>query len=154
MSPREIAEYVQTLYPPGVKTSVVPYSYTVSFTDLNTTTRSTLTQQIPITANADFVHVSSNYRANIAQAAQTVNGIVVPLIRILITDSGTNEQFMNAATDITAYCSSFAGQYRDDHSYPRVISGRSSLTVTVTNYEASNAYYLDFIMSGVLVRVY
>jgi hypothetical protein len=152
MSPREIAEYVQTLYPPGVKTSVVPYSYTISFAAL--TAGATLTGQIPITANADFVHVSSNYRANIAFAAQTVNGIVVPLIRILITDSGTNEQFMNAATDITAYCSSFAGQYREDHSYPRVISGRSSLTVQVTSYEASNAYNLDFSLNGVLVRVY
>jgi hypothetical protein len=88
----------------------------------------------------------------VAAAAQTVATKSAPLARILITDSGTNEQFTNAAIDLENYSTN--GNIINNRPYPRIISGRSTLTVQLTSYEASQTLNLDLSFSGVLVRAF
>jgi hypothetical protein len=70
----------------------------------------------------------------------------------LVTDSGSNEQFTNAPVDIENYSTN--GNIINDLPYPRIISGRSSLTIAVTNYDAAQTYNLDVSIEGVLVRAF
>ena len=87
-----------------------------------------------------------------AFAGQTVSTKVAPLARILITDSGTNEQFTNAAVDLENYSTN--GNIVNDLPYPRIVSGRSTLTVQLTSYEASATINIDLSLEGVLVRAF
>jgi hypothetical protein len=74
-------------------------------------------------------------------------------VRILITDSGSNEQFTNSAVDLENYSTN--ANIVNDLPYPRIISGRSTLTVQVTNYDTTTTYStLDVSFEGVLVRAY
>ena len=111
------------------------------------------TQQIQISANGDFMLLRILYAANIAHAAQTVNTLVVPEIAIQITDSGSDENFAITAVNINAMANLAGNANKDvDLTYPRVISGRSTLTVQVTNNEAANTYNLEIDLVGVLVK--
>jgi hypothetical protein len=93
-----------------------------------------------------------HHRSTVAAAAQTVATKSAPLARILITDSGTNEQFTNAAVDLENYSTN--GNIINNLPYPRIVSGRSTLTVQVSSYEASQTVNLDLSFSGVLVRAF
>ena len=134
----------------GRKLQVVPYAYNVTFTALAAATSAT--QIISIAANADFVLLGLNHRANVAAAVQTVSSKTAPLARILITDSGSNEQFTAQAVDLENTSSNDAKE--NWLPYPRIISGRSTLTVQLTNYDAAATYNIDVMFEGVLVRAY
>ena len=112
----------------------------------------TATQTLNIAANADFIALTIHHRANVAAAAQNVSTKSAPLARILVTDSGSNEQFTNAAVDLENYSTN--GNIINTLPYPRIISGRSSLQVTLTSYEASQTLNVDVFFEGVLVRAY
>ena len=129
---------------------ITPYAYTITFSAL--TAGSTQSQVINIAANADFMALMFHHRATVSGAAQTVSNKVAPLARILVTDSGSNEQFTNAAVDIENYSTN--GNIVNDLPYPRIVSGRSTLTVQVSSYEASVSLNLDVSIEGVLVRAY
>ena len=73
-------------------------------------------------------------------------------MRMLVTDSGSNEQFTNVAVDLENYSTN--GNIINALAYPRIISGRSSLTIALTSYEASNTLNIDIMLEGVLVRAY
>ena len=129
---------------------ITPYAYTITFSSL--APAATASGIINIAANADFVATMFHHRANVAAAAQTVSNKTAPLIRILVTDSGSNEQFTNAPVDIENYSTN--GNIINDLPYPRIVSGRSTLTIQVTNYDAAATYNLDVSVEGVLVRAY
>jgi hypothetical protein len=92
------------------------------------------------------------YAANVAAAGQNVSTKTAPLARILVVDSGSNEQFTNSAVDLENYSTN--GNIINTLSYPRIISGRSTLTVTLTSFEASQTLNVDVFFEGVLVRAY
>ena len=129
---------------------ITPYAYTITFASL--AAGATASQVINIAANADFMALMFHHRANVAAAGQTVSNKVAPLVRILVTDSGSNEQFTNAAVDIENYSTN--GNIINDLPYPRIVSGRSTLTVQLTSYEASQTLNLDISIEGCLVRAY
>jgi hypothetical protein len=132
------------------KLTIYPFGYNITFTGLAQGT--TQTSILTITANADFVMFGSSYRANIA-AAQNGSTKTAAFVRMLITDSGTNEQFTSAAVDLENYCTNSG----DDRplSYPRFVAGKSTLTIQVTNYApTAETYALDLFFDGVLVRKY
>ncbi len=129
---------------------ITPYAYTVTFSAL--LAGATASQVINIAANADFMALMFHHRANVAAAAQTVSNKTAPLVRILVTDSGSNEQFTSAAVDIENYSTN--GNIVNDLPYPRIVSGRSTLTVQLTSYEASQTLNIDVSIEGVLVRAY
>jgi len=133
---------------------LTPYAYNTTFTTLTQSTSQTST--VNITANADFILTQLHHRAVVdTTVVQTVSSKNAPYVRILITDSGTNEQFTNAAVDLENYSTN--GNIINLLEYPRIISGRSTLTLQVTNYgtaAAATLAVLDVVLSGVLVRAY
>lgn len=129
---------------------ITPYAYTVTFSSL--APAATSSQVINIAANADFIATEFHARANVALAAQTISNMTAPLVRILVTDSGSNEQFTQSAVDIVTYAT--FGNYANELPYPRIVSGRSTLTVQLTNYSGSETYNIDIVATGVLVRAY
>lgn len=129
---------------------ITPYAYTVTFSSL--APAATSSSVINVAANADFIVTEFHARANVSLAAQTISNMTAPLVRILVTDSGSNEQFTQAAVDIVTYAT--FGNYANELPYPRIVSGRSTLTVQLTNYSASETYNIDVVAMGVLVRAY
>jgi hypothetical protein len=129
---------------------LTPYGYNVTFTALAAGTSAT--QVINIAANADFILTTLHHRSNVGAAAQNVSTKSAPLARILITDSGSNEQFTNSAVDLENYSTN--GNIINHLPYPRIISGRSTLTVQLTSFEASQTLNIDVFFEGVLVRAY
>ena len=145
----EIEAFASKFYA-GRPLLLTPYGYNVTFSAL--AAGATATQTLNIAANADFIALTIHHRANVAAAAQNVSTKSAPLARILVTDSGSNEQFTNAAVDLENYSTN--GNIINTLSYPRIISGRSSLQVTLTSYEASQTLNVDVFFEGVLVRAY
>ena len=109
-----------------------------------------------ITANADFILTGFHHRAVVdTTAIQTASSKNCPYVRMLVTDSGTNEQFTNSAIDLENYSTN--ANIINLLEYPRIISGRSTLTIQVTNYATAAAgtlSVLDIVLAGVLVRAY
>jgi hypothetical protein len=144
----EIETFLARIY--GSRQLVVtPYVYTTTFAALAQNT--TQTSVVNIAANADFCILRLSHRGQIG-TAQTVSTQTIPFVRLLIIDSGSNEQYTNQAIDLANYSSSgFSDQVLD---YPRLVSGRSALTLQVTNYAPTPETYatLDIALTGVLVR--
>ena len=145
----DIESYASKFYQ-GRPLLLTPYSYVLTFSSL--TAGSSQTQTLSITANADFILLQLHHHANVAGAAQTVANKTAPLATILVTDSGTNEQFTNAAIDLESYSTN--GNIINNLPYPRIVSGRSTLTVQVTSYEASQTNNILLSFDGVLVRAF
>jgi hypothetical protein len=131
---------------------MVPYGYALTFSALAQNT--TQTQQISITANADFILTGLKYRASVG-SSETVSNKTAAFVRLLITDSGTNEQFTSGPVDLENYATNGASQV-GGLPYPRFISGRTALTVTATNFSpgGGQTYLLDLFLEGLLVRTY
>ena len=134
----------------GHRLYITPMSYPVTFTTLAQNT--TQTGTINIQANADFVLLELAFRANIG-AAQTESTVTATFIRALITDTGSSEQFTNSAVDLETWASN--SQRMRPLPYPRIIQGRSALSIQVTNYSpAAESYTFDLVLHGVHVRAY
>jgi hypothetical protein len=148
VSYRDLRAFINEVYA-GKAVDVRPYGYTLTFLAL--AQNASATQQLSITANADFVLTDVYHRAQIG-AAQTTSTKTAPFVRMLVTDSGSNEQFTNSATDLENYSTN--GNDSRLLPYPRWIGGRSSLTVTLTNYAPTAETYtsIDVYFEGVLVR--
>lgn len=144
----QIEAYASKFYQ-GRPLLLLPYGYNLTFSAL--AAAGTASQTINIAANADFIFTGLHHRANVAAAGQTVQTKTAPLVRVLITDSGSNEQFTNSAVDLENYSSN---DFIISMDYPRIVSGRSTLTVQVTNYDAAQTYNLDLFFRGVLVKAY
>ena len=145
----EIETFASKFYQ-GRPLLLTPYGYNLTFSSL--AAAASATQTLNIAANADFIVTGIHHRATVAAAAQTVSNKSAPLARILITDSGSNEQFTNSAVDLENYSTN--GNIINKFDYPRIISGRSTLTVQLTSYEASQTLNIDIYFEGVLVRAY
>lgn len=145
----EIETFASKFYQ-GRPLLITPYAYNLTFSSL--APAASATQTVNIAANADFIITGLHHRANVAAAAQTVSNKTAPLVRILVTDSGSNEQFTNSAIDLENYSTN--GNIINKLDYPRIVSGRSTLTVQLTSYEASNTLNIDVSFEGVLVRAY
>ena len=147
----ELQGFLTQIYGPDAKLTIVPYAYPVQFTTIAQNASST--QQLSVTANADFIWTDLSYHAAIS-AAQTVSGKTAAFLRLLITDSGSNEQFTSAAVDLENYATN--GADARVLPYPRWIGGRSALTLQLTNYAPTAETYssVDLLLSGLLVRKY
>lgn len=148
---RDVEAFAARMYrDTGKNFRLVPYGYTTTFASI--AQGATSTNTINIAANADFILLEIRHRANIG-AAQTVSTKTAPFIRMLVTDSGTNEQFTNAAVDLENYAQN--GNSERPLQYPRFLQGRTSLTVQCTSYAPTNeTYAVDVYFSGVLAYTY
>jgi hypothetical protein len=75
------------------------YSYAVRFEDLDT--NDSATGFIQIEADADFQVQKMTYFTNIDATAVTLNDIDVPLVTVVIVDTGSGRQLMNQAIPVT-----------------------------------------------------
>ena len=148
----DLESYISRFYQ-GRPLLITPYAYNLTFTSTQLAAGSTTSQVINIAANADFVATEFAFHtASGTPTSQTTANEDIPFIRMLVTDSGSNEQFTNAAVDINTYASREA--FLRPLPYPRIVSGRSTLTVQLTNYSTTAAYGIDLTVNGVLVRAY
>lgn len=148
----DLESYISRFYQ-GRPLLITPYAYNLTFTSTQLAAGSTTSQVINIAANADFVATEFAFHtASGTPTSQTTANEDIPFIRMLVTDSGSNEQFTNAAVDINTYASREA--FLRPLPYPRIVSGRSTLTVQLTNYSSTIPYSLDLTLNGVLVRAY
>lgn len=146
----ELQAYANQLYG-GRPLLMVPYGYTVTFAGV--TALQTVTQTLSITANADFI--LTEIKARIADAsAQTISNLNAPYMRVLITDSGSNEQYTNSAVDLVNY-STIGQSAIGSLPYPRFVSGRTALTIVLTEYgNIPGPQTVDLFLQGLLVRTY
>jgi len=155
-----IEAFVRRVYNPSgdptldAKISIQPYAYRAAFADLLNGTSPQ--QVIQIAANADFVLTSPRYRAVVDNVVDNTQLDAPPLVRILLTDTGSQEQLMSEAVDLTTYFGHIrTAQF--EIQYPRIISGRSGMSVQVTNYSnilttPQDYKLLELTFAGVLVR--
>lgn len=154
-TPAELMAWIAPIYRlrsnnPNVKLTLLPYAYPVTFSAL--TQGSTQNAQALISANADFVVLGVNHRAQIG-AAQTVSTKTAPFVRMLVVDTGSNLQWTQSAVDLETFSTNGIGV--QNLPFPRILGGRTSLSITVTNYAPTAETYttLDVVFSGVQVYV-
>jgi hypothetical protein len=158
ISPTELQAFINATYAADPRTAnarkvVVPKKYGVTFTAIAVGVTST--QQIQISANGDFFLRAIYFRASLAGAAQTVSTVPIPNVRALFTDSGSDEQWSNQAIDLSSWADTAgSGGHDMDMAFPRVISGRSTITVQLTSFEAANTPVIDLTLDGVICKVF
>lgn len=150
---REIEAFAARFYE-GADLLITPYGYNLTFTSLAQSGSDT--QNINIAANADFILLGLRHFAFVVGAATGINVSTkpAPSVRILITDTGSSEQFTAQAVALENYSQNDGKEVTLP--YPRIVSGRTALNVQATNYSggAGETYTFDLFFSGVLVRAY
>jgi hypothetical protein len=156
-----IEAYVRRVYNPSGNPAIdqriiiEPYAYPVNFLDLTAGTPQQTTMQIA--ANADFVLTDPRYQAVRDVDALTLDpDVAAPLVSILLTDSGSQQQLMSTATALPTYFAHIASA-APKFMYPRIISGRSGLTIQAFNTSdvlTTPVVYplVSLTFAGVLVR--
>jgi hypothetical protein len=159
ISPSELSQFIAQTYaqadsklPKGFvpERVVVPKAYTVPFTAMAFGT--TQSQQLQIGANGDFFMTRMIF--NVLDPGITP-ATAIPQLSIQITDSGSDEQFFNAPvliTDIFVYMILYNA--KNDLPYPRVVTGRSNLTVTITSLETATSWTPYITFEGALVKTF
>lgn len=149
MTPNQIMEFVKATYSESGKVNIQPYAYRVPFANL--TAGQTQTSVLNANANSDFILLSARYRAAISDVLENVN----PLVRVLLTDTGSSVQLSDQQVDISTMFANYGESGNPDFVYPRIIAGRSALQVQVSNYSPALIYRtLELTFMGVLVQGY
>lgn len=95
--------------------------------------------QINIDAGTDFYWVATTYQADVGEAAQTESSIVIPLVTVIITDTGSQRQLMNAAVPLPCIAGPGERPYRNI--LPRLFRANSIITFNWTSYVTSGTTY-------------
>lgn len=149
MTPVQIMDFVKATYPEAGKVNIQPYAYRVNFAAL--AAGATQNGVLAANANSDFILLSPRFRAAIDDANNDVN----PLIRVLLTDTGSSVQLSDQQVDLSTMFARYSLSGNPDFVYPRIIAGRSSLQIQVTNYSPALVYRtLELTFMGVLVQGY
>lgn len=148
-----VEAFVRRMYDPtgelAQQISINPFSYRVLFENMAPGDAPTL--PINIAANTDFVMLSPRYRA-----ATVTDVDAIPLVRVLMADTGSQMRVMAEAMDITTMFGQI-GKAPYEFMYPRVISGRSGVSVQAINYSdilTTPITYksLEIVLAGIEVR--
>lgn len=121
------------------------FSHTLTFAALAAGAGTTGIINIP--AAYDFIWSKAEYFADVAAAAQTESTRVIPLCTILLTDSGSRRQLMDAPIPLTSIFGSPGLPFILP--VPRLFARNSSITVAVANFSAATAYNLRLVLIGV-----
>ncbi|MDE2019680.1 MAG: hypothetical protein KGJ13_05045 [Patescibacteria group bacterium] len=101
---------------------------------------------IQILADSDFRWTKFAGFADIAGAAQTDSGRVIPLVTVNIVDTGSGRNLMSSAVPWGAYIGS--GTLPFILPVPRIFKARTNIAVTMTNYSAATTYNLRLSFIG------
>jgi hypothetical protein len=148
---KEIADFCTAIYG-GRRLLIVPYVYEAEFLDV--AAGSTNTQNLVITANADFVLTDLRCNAYFNAASIPYSSeALIPYANVQITDSGTNENFVDTPVDIANYAAIASSDRALD--YPRFIQGRTNLAVVLSSFAlAGSVGRINLAFNGVLVRAF
>lgn len=153
MTPRnwsELEAFISRFYE-GRRVLITPYGYSATFAAV--TQNATQTQNINIAANADFIFIGMRHRMWLAAAGQTVSTKNTPIGRVLLIDSGSNEQFTQQPVQLDNFSTNDAKVL--ELPYPRILAGRTTLTVQYTNNSpAAESQNVEIFLNGVQVRAY
>lgn len=149
-TPQNIQAFIRSFYA-GRRINITPYAYPVVF--LNLTQGATVPGSLNIQANADFCLTKLSYHAILATGAQSVSSKNVALARLMIVDNGSGEQFFASAVDLETACGNDDNE-RGFLPYPRLIGGRSSLSLSLTGYQPTAETYtvVNLTLEGLNVR--
>ena len=125
------------------------YSYTQRTTNLAAGATVALTYQIE--ADSYFYMNALSYQADLAGAALTDSGNIVPLITLLLFDSGSGRNLMANAVPLNAIAGYNGAPFRLPK--PRRFAATAQITATLVNYSAATAYNLSLTLSGFKVYV-
>jgi len=104
------------------------------------------TGQFSVQAEADFLLTKTAYFADIAAAAETVSSQVIPLVTVMINDTGSGRNLMSTAVPV----GSMFGRGDLPFILPRqrLFVASSVVNITVTNFSAATAYNLKLSFIG------
>jgi len=106
------------------------------------------TQTVNIPNDSDFECRRLHFHVDAAGAQLTVATAVIPNITILINDSGSGRNLMNAAAPIATVCESEAFAARN-MMWPKIFTRNSTISITLTNFDAAVATNnIRIIMAG------
>lgn len=120
--------------------------FTYGLTFLALAPAGTATGQIAIQADSDFIWQKATFFADIAAASQNMGTLLVPLVSILITDSGAGRQLMNTAVPVTTIFGT--GEIPFILPRPRIFRAQTVLSVQVSNFDAAVTYNLRLSFIG------
>ncbi len=112
--------------------------YTYKLDVQNLAPGTALNDSIQIEADSYFEIEKMSYMADIAGAAQTAITRPIPLVTVLLTDTGSGRNLMSDNVDITALAGSQGLPYIT--TVRRVLKPNSTLKCLFTSYEAAVTY--------------
>jgi hypothetical protein len=117
-------------------------------TNISLTAGQSLPSQINIDAGTDFYWFASSYQADLGGVAfdPVSNQPLVPLITVIITDTGSQRNLMNQAVPVTTIAGDGKLPYR--LLLPRLFKANSIVQFNWSSYEDTNADSLRFVMHG------
>jgi len=97
--------------------------------------------QIQIDAGTDFYWIATTYSCDNAGASQTSGALLVPLVTVLINDTGTSRNLMNQPIPISV----LAGDGREPYRLvrPRLFRANSVINFTYAAYVAAGTTYTN-----------
>jgi hypothetical protein len=98
----------------------------------------TVNGSIQIDNGTDFYWIATSYQADIAGGALTESGNLIPLVTMLINDTGTSRNLMNNAIPLPAIAGDGKRPYRLVR--PRLFRANSVINFTFANYSAGTTY--------------
>ncbi len=107
---------------------------------------------VNIQADSDFLVLNQSYDANTANAARTFNSLVVPNIRVLLVNTGSGYNLMDAPIPVHSIFGYGWDYY--EMPVPLMLPAKSTLQAQVTNDDAAAAYNLQLMFNGVKLRKY
>jgi hypothetical protein len=125
------------------------YSYTQRATGLAAAGTTALVYQIE--ADSYFYLNAISYQADLAAAAITDSGNVIPLITVTFFDSGSGRNLMANPVPLNAIAGYNGAPFRLPK--PRRFAATAQITATLVNYSAATTYNLSLTLSGFKVYV-
>lgn len=122
------------------------YVYEERFAATDLIAGATVNGQIDIQADSDFVWQKAAYFADISAAGQEAETRVVPLCRLQLIDTGSGRNLFEQAVPVPSVFGT--GELPFVLPVPRLFFARSTITLQVTNFDASNAYGLSLSFIG------
>lgn len=103
---------------------------------------------IQIDAGTDFYWIATTIQADISGGALTESSDIIPLVTLLINDTGTSRNLMNAPVPLGSLCGDGKRPYRLVR--PRLFRANSIVNLTFVSYVAAGTTYtnLYFVMHG------
>lgn len=123
------------------------YTYNFLFSAIAPGVTLTVTQNVQ--ALEDFDWLKGTHQTDIASAAQTDSGRVIPLATVLVVDSGRSYQLSNVAVPVESIFGTGGRPFILPAPYRFLRAG--TISVALTNYSAATTYNIRLCMIGVKV---